>query len=327
MNDTPPRSPLLGASSTIAQLRHTISRIAKSPLAVLVYGPAGAGKEVIAEAIHLESGRSGRFVSCNVSGIAETMFEDALFGHVRGAFTNAITTTKGYLLEANNGTLFMDEVGQLRLSGQSTLLRALETRAFRPVGANADSNSEFRLVSATNENLTVLIDEKRFREDLFHRIGAYIIEVPPLRAHAEDIPLLAYHFLSQVSSGDTWDLTEPALRMLQSYDWPGNIRQLRSTIHAARYLSGETIIDREAIVEALRLDDRKVSRHGNEVPVVRVELMVCLQECNNDLDVVARRYGVAKGTVYRWLRDCHIPTPVRKRSRTSCPSVVIHPMP
>jgi DNA-binding NtrC family response regulator len=309
-------SVLLGNSPAINQLRRLIERIAVAPISVLIQGPTGAGKEVVARTIHRASGRPGPFIPFNVSGIAESMFEDTLFGHVRGAFTGALHSSSGYLREADGGTLFMDEVGQLRLTNQSTLLRAVETRTFRPIGGDRDYTSAFRLVSATNEDVSAFVERGIFRADLFHRIGTCVLTIPPLRAHPEDIPILAKHFLSQViDRGQTVTITPSALHRLQAYDWPGNVRQLQATIHVARYLMEGTLLDCSVIEESLRMKS-SVSESEDELPQAlpsRLDLLNCLTQQANDIDAVARSYRVSKGTVYRWLRTFDIPTPQRRR--------------
>lgn len=312
---------LLGDSPVMAKLRRLIERIAIAPVPVLIQGPTGAGKEVVARAIHHASRRSGPFVSFNVSGIAESMFEDTLFGHVRGAFTGAIGTTSGYLREADGGTLFMDEVGQLRLTSQSVLLRAIETRTFRPVGGGRDSTSAFRLISATNEDMSTLVDTGAFRADLFHRIGIYVLVVPPLRAHPEDIPVLAHYFLAQVTDvGQHIQITPSALHRLQAYDWPGNVRQLQATIHVARYLVDGHTLDDAVVKDALDrgrdtaiMEEREVRRGWPS----RANLIARLTFHANDVFAVAQSYGVSKVTIYRWLRMHNVPTPQRRRSARS----------
>lgn len=311
---------LLGNSPIINQLRRLIERIAVAPVSVLIQGPTGVGKEVVARTIHRASGRSGPFVPFNISGIAESMFEDTLFGHVRGAFTGAIQTTPGYLREADGGTLFMDEIGQLRLTGQSALLRVVETRIYRPIGGNRDCTSAFRLVSATNEDIGALAERGTFRADLFHRIGTYVLTVPPLRAHLEDIPLLAKHFLTQVTDvGQRITITSAALDRLQAYDWPGNVRQLQATIHVARYLMEGTVLDRSVVEEALGIKSvvPELDDGLRQALPSRSNLLSRLTQHASDIDAVARSYGVSKGTVYRWLRTLDIPTPQRRRSLRS----------
>jgi DNA-binding NtrC family response regulator len=191
---------LVGESAVMVRLRDLVLRLAPARLPVLVQGPTGAGKELVAQALHRASGRKGRCVAFNACAIPDAMFEDALFGHVRGAFSGASHDHTGYLGEANGGTVFMDEIGSLGIDAQAKLLRAVETRVFRPVGARRDQESDFRLVTATNVRLGDLVGTGRFRPDLAHRISAAVITVPALAEHPEDIPALAEHFAREAAA-------------------------------------------------------------------------------------------------------------------------------
>jgi DNA-binding NtrC family response regulator len=320
---------LVGRSPAMCALRERITQIAPSPLSVLIQGPTGAGKELVAQAIHRLSRRPGRFVSFNVSAISESMFADALFGHVRGAFTNAIASTPGYIREADKGTLFMDEIGQLAMPNQVTLLRVLETRTLRPVGGTDDRASDFRLVSATNESLATDGPGGAFREDLLHRLRAAVLAVPALRHRREDIPLLAKHLLSQLSvqlllqSGApiprpvaAVSLTDSALAVLADQEWPGNVRELKSVIECAFYTGDRTTISGQDIEAAMcdRLSPRHApGPHGER----RAELLSLLERLEWDTTAVAAHHNVHRATIYRWMSDYKIPTPDRDHSRST----------
>jgi len=296
------------------RLRDLIEKVALSNLSIAIQGPTGAGKEVVANAIHQASRRTGKFVAFNVSGISEGLFEDALFGHIRGGFTNALADRDGYLMEAHNGTLFMDEIGQLRLSNQSTLLRAIDMKVFRPVGGKRDKTSDFRIISATNEDLPMLSVHGQFRVDLLHRLRSFVITVPPLTQHIEDIPSLTAHLLGQVfGERREVSVTREAMCRLQEYHWPGNVRELRSVIQAAFYLANEESITANAVEMALAagagdvLGDFTVHQQRREV------LVKALVRHQHRVESVATDLGVARATVYRWLKYYGIPTPERYR--------------
>jgi len=307
-------SPLIGSSPVMQRIREFIDRIATSDISVTIQGPSGAGKEVVANAIHQASRRSGKFVALNVSGIAETLFEDALFGHVRGGFTNALTDHTGYFQEAHDGTLFMDEIGQLRLANQSTLLRAIETKVFRPVGGKRDCKSDFRLISATNENLPQLVADGQFRIDLFHRLRALVVVVPALSEHLEDIPELVAHLLGQLADvRRDFEVTRGALERLRRYSWPGNVRELKSVVHSASYMTDGNVIDANTIEVAFSVGAGVMVPEYSIHRRRREELIGVLNKNSCRVEDLAMHFGVTKTTVYRWLKYYGIPTPERYR--------------
>lgn len=311
---------LVGSSPVIRQLRALIRRIAPLDLSVLVCGPTGSGKELVAAALHRASGRSGRFVSLNVCAVPDAMLEDTLFGHVRGAFTGATRDALGYLAEADGGTVFLDEVSGLPTHAQVKLLRVIELRVFRPVGATRDRMSNFRVVAATNEDLDLLIAERRFRADLAHRLRGIVVHVPPLVGHREDIGDLAQHFLAYHSmNGVPRSMTPGALRVLEEYDWPGNVRELRNVVARVCALAPDIAVAADDVVSALGGGARALVRLGGEGPINtghltwRQHLLATLDACAGDTAMVARRLSVDRSTVYRWLKFAGIPTPRRRR--------------
>lgn len=293
---------IVGESGPIRALRAMIAMAAPTPLPVLIQGPTGAGKELVAEAVHRDSGRPGRFIAFNVCAIGESMFEDALFGHVRGAFTGAVSDSVGLLREADRGTAFFDEVSGLPLHLQPKLLRALERGEFRPVGGRHDVRSEFRVVCATNESLGGLTAEGRFRADLMHRVGAVVLTVPALRERIEDVPLLVRHFLQPCGAGSE----DGAIQLLQEYDWPGNIRELRQVVEWAVVL-GNRWLSRDAVEAALgeRLGARRLD-DGSPLAVERQLLMDALKRHEWRTDVVARELGIHRATLYRRIKRLRI---------------------
>jgi DNA-binding NtrC family response regulator len=292
---------LLGSSSAMQKVRALIERVAPTELPVLIAGPTGSGKELVAEALHQASGRIGKLVSFNVCAIAETMFEDALFGHVRGAFTGAIGSSPGFLREAHNGTAFLDEIGGLPLSAQAKLLRTIETREFRPVGANADAQSNFRLVAAANEDIWSLERAGQFRADLAHRLSSFVIRVPPLREHAEDIPLLALAFARELTGNVESSVAKDAIDVLLRHDWPGNVRELRHVVQSAVTLSGTGDLRSNDVREAISWMAPATTSNALFSLADR-RLVEIMERFSWDMDSAARHLNVHRTTVYRRLK-------------------------
>jgi DNA-binding NtrC family response regulator len=221
-------------------------QVAASEANILVLGESGTGKELIAGAIHYNSHRKERrFLSINCAALSETLLESQLFGHVRGAFTGAVTAQKGLLEEADGGTLFMDEIGDMSLSIQAKLLRVIQERDFMPVGATRSKNADIRIVAATNKNLELEVQQGRFREDLFYRLNVINIPLPPLRKRKDDVEPLALHFLEKYSvkmKKVVTGLTPEALQLLSDYEWPGNIRELENVIERAVILARSSVV-------------------------------------------------------------------------------------
>jgi DNA-binding NtrC family response regulator len=222
------------------QALELLRRVAPSDVSVLVTGESGTGKELVARLLHRLSGRhQAPLVALNCAAVSETLAESELFGHEKGAFTGAAARKIGLIELADGGTLFLDEIGDLDLALQAKLLRAIETRQARRVGGVKEIPTNFRLVSATNRPLQALVDEGAFRGDLFYRINAIVLELPPLRERPSDIPLLARHFLEQQRAADGGPrvLAPDALHALQAYAWPGNVRELRNVVERAALLA------------------------------------------------------------------------------------------
>ncbi len=228
---------LLGNSAPMVALRQLIAQVAESDATVLVTGESGSGKELVARAVHQASRRSqGPLVAINCAAMPEQLLESELFGHVRGAFTDAKTSRKGLLLEASGGTLFLDEIGEMPLGMQAKLLRALEARTVRPVGGTTEVPFDARIIAATNRDLEQSVADKTFREDLFYRINVVHIELPPLRARGNDVLLLAQHLVARCAERQGKKITSiaPAVaERLLAYGWPGNVRELHNCIERA----------------------------------------------------------------------------------------------
>jgi DNA-binding NtrC family response regulator len=229
---------VLGRSRPMQALFHLLETVARSNSTILVAGETGTGKEVVARAIHHNSPRRGhRFVALNCSAIPETLLEAELFGHVRGAFTGAVGTRQGRFEQAHKGTLFLDEVGTMSVGLQMKLLRALQEREFERVGDNQTIKVDVRVIAATNSDLSKMVAEGTFREDLYYRLNVIPIMVPSLRERRDDIPLLVKHFLEKFAPGVPMHVSQGAMRALMSYQWPGNVRQLENAIERAVALS------------------------------------------------------------------------------------------
>ncbi len=237
---------IVGDSAPIRRMLSLIEAVAPVDSTVLVLGESGTGKELIARAIHERSRRAARpFMAINCGALAESVLESELFGHVKGAFTGAMTSRKGLFEEASSGTLFLDEVGEMPLSLQVRLLRVIEEREIRPVGSNETRKVDVRLVAATNRNLGVATRAGTFREDLFYRLNVVSIEAPPLRDRASDIPLLAHHFLARYAKKlekNVKRIQPDALQLMTTYAWPGNVRELQNAMERAVLLARDETV-------------------------------------------------------------------------------------
>ena len=235
----------IGSSAALREAVELARKVAVTDTSVLLTGETGTGKEVFARAIHHASRRAHEaFVAVNCSAFSKELLESELFGHERGAFTSAIKQRKGKFEQADGGTLFMDEIGDMSLAAQAKVLRALQERKISRVGSDKDVDVDVRIIAATNKNLREEIKKGNFREDLFHRIGVILIKVPPLREHSEDIPLLVDHFIDMIC--EEYDMPrkpmdKKAVEMLRQMPWTGNIRELRNVIERLVVLSGTKI--------------------------------------------------------------------------------------
>jgi transcriptional regulator with GAF, ATPase, and Fis domain len=228
---------VVGASAAMRRVYALMEMVASNESTVLIQGETGTGKEVVARAIHDESGRAeGPFVAVDCGAIAESVIESELFGHVRGAFTGAVSDRRGLFEEARGGTVFLDEIGELPLALQPKLLRALESREVRPIGSNATRRLDSRVIAATNRPLARSVNDGTFREDLYYRLAVFEIALPPLRARREDIPMLANHMYARLT-GASEPLPEPLLATLMARSWPGNVRELRNFVERGAAMS------------------------------------------------------------------------------------------
>jgi len=303
-------APLLGDSPQMQQLRHHIARVAASRIPVLIEGPTGSGKELVAQAVHANSGRVGSLVPVNVCAIADTMFEDSMFGHVRGSFSGAISDHAGHLMEAHRGTVFLDEIGALQLGAQVKLLRALETREFRPVGARNDRTSDFRLISATNVPLSQTVSSGNFRADLAFRLSGVLIRVPSLASHPEDIRVLARHFAQRASAqrGIAIELSDRAILKLEAHAWPGNVRELRHIVECAVEFATASRVELADLVQLIDgSPDGSPDGARDDLPAFeRRRMLDTLRACDWDMARTAESLGVHLASIYRRVRRLDI---------------------
>ena len=302
---------MVGQAPAFNEAVALLHRAAPSEIPVLLTGPSGTGKEVAALALHRASLRaSGPFVPVACSGLPDSLFESELFGHERGAFTGASQRRVGLVESAQGGTLFLDEIGDVPPSMQVRLLRLLESRSFRRVGSSTSIEADFRLVCATHRDLDAMVVDGTFREDLFYRINAFPIRMPPLSERLEDLPLLAQHFL-----GAEVELTQGALSRLREHRFPGNLRELRNLLQRAALLADGGAIRPEHLPPSLgpstaTIDSRQLPWMADgSADVVSLEeaearyLRWARRQHDGDRSALARRLGVSERTLYRKLRS------------------------
>jgi DNA-binding NtrC family response regulator len=259
--------------------------------------------------LHHESRRDGALVAFNVCALGESMFEDSLFGHVKGAYTGAAGETLGFLREANGGTAFFDEISGLPMSLQAKLLRAIETGVMRPIGSSRDAQSDFRAVAATNERLDELVASGRFRADLAHRLSGMVLTVPTLAERTEDIPALVDHFVRRARPNQSTTVTRSAMQLLRDRDWPGNVRELKQVVDSALVFSRDAIdLDALDIVLTQRSRASEIRPPSQDL-VERQRLLKLLMGASWDTEVAAVSLGVHRTTIYRRMRRLGIPVP------------------
>lgn len=304
---------LIGNSPAMQEVYAMIERVAPTEATVLVTGETGTGKELVARALHAHSQRaSGPLVTLNCSAIPETLLESELFGHVRGAFTDARNERKGLFVEAHHGTLFLDEVGEMPLPMQAKLLRAIDSRSVRPVGGNTEIACDVRVVAATHRDLAANVEEGQFREDLYYRINVVRLELPPLRVRGHDILLIAQAMLARFAARCDKPVARisPAVaERLLAYSWPGNIRELRNCIERAVALARFDELMVEDLPEQIRQYRSShvlVASDDPEhlVPLIEVEkryIQRVMEAVNGNKRQAARILGLDRTTLYRKL--------------------------
>lgn len=250
LTQSPTSRGLVGRSPAMLEVSKQIALSAESSATALITGESGTGKEIVARLIHQYSGREGPFIAINCAALVDNLLESELFGHVKGAFTGAVTDKPGKFELANKGTLFLDEIGELAPQLQAKLLRVLQERTYEPLGSTATRETSARLIAATHRDLSSMVEENAFREDLAYRLNVIHIHLPPLRERREDIPLLASALLDKAANAmgrQAPPLTDKALRALESADWPGNVRELENVLTRALVTSRNDAITPEAL--------------------------------------------------------------------------------
>ncbi|MBK7642507.1 MAG: sigma-54-dependent Fis family transcriptional regulator [Planctomycetes bacterium] len=304
--------PILGESRAIRLVLESVERVAGTPrTTVLITGESGVGKELVARAVHEQSARAEKpFVALNCAALAEGMLEAELFGYEGGAFTGALPKGReGLVAAAEGGSLFLDEIGELPLELQAKLLRVLQERTFRRVGAQTDRRMDVRILASTNRDLSAMVAEGRFREDLFYRLNVMSIRVPPLRERPEDIPVLAAHFLAQFRTEFARGpvaLAEETRRKLLSWPWPGNIRELRNALERAVLLSEGAQIQPEHLFPDAPPTPRRPSAASSERSLRGMERSLIeqvLAETGGNRSEAARVLGVNRATLYNKLKS------------------------
>lgn len=302
------------AGAGIHKVLELVSKVAATEATVLIHGESGTGKELIARAIHDKSSRrTGTFVAINCGALPESLLESELFGHVRGAFTGAERNKRGLFEEASGGTLFLDEISETTPALQVKLLRALQEGEVRRVGDNHPIKVTGRLVTATNKNLAKLVEEGKFREDLYYRLKVFPILIPPLRERPEDILPLAEHFLRKAKKkigGKAAKISKPVAEALRIYSWPGNVRELEHAIERAMIMaSGDTLSTDDLPVEMQPSVTH--SSNGTAAKLEEVErrhILEVFESCGRNQVETAEKLGIGRNTLWRKLKEYGIPT-------------------
>ncbi len=310
--------PLLGQSEPICKLRHLIEQVARQPISILITGETGSGKEVVARRLHQKGLRpDGPFVPVNCASIPADLFEAELFGHEKGAFTGAHRRKPGKLELAQDGTLFFDEIGELPLALQAKFLRVLETHEFMRLGGTKTIYTNAHILFAINRDLTTLVNEGQFREDLFFRINTFELHVPPLREHLEDIPEIAEYFLEdiqrQLGRGHPFRLSPAVLGSFLAYHWPGNVRELHNVLEQMAILSSEPLLDEDLLPERVRTNAPsptegalKRTKGGLLSSITRKTekqiILQALEEAKGQKKLTAKILGISRPTLDKKLR-------------------------
>ena len=301
---------ILGSHPAMVELYKLVFRVAGTKSPVLIVGESGTGKELLARTIHEQSTRRGRpFVAVNCTSLSETLLESELFGHVRGAFTGAVERRPGLFLEANRGTIFLDEVGDMSLAMQSKLLRVLQEQEVKPVGGTETIPVDVRIVAATHRDLAELVSSGRFREDLYYRLHVVGLRVPPLRERPEDVPVLAEHFLRRFASLSRRRLdgfSPGAMAALKSYQWPGNVRELENVVDRAVALAPGSRVEAsdlpaEVVGQVVAAGPAAAGDALSLDEVVRRHVLSVLTAADGNKSKAAKLLGVPRRTLYRLL--------------------------
>ncbi len=309
---------IICVSPAMKRILKIVKQVAPTNITVLLQGESGTGKDLIAHAIHQNSPRRNkRMVTLDCAGLSEGVLESELFGHVKGAFTGAISSRKGRFEFADGSTLFLDEIGEMPLTMQAKLLRALENREIVPVGSNEPISVDVRLISATNRDLAQAVKENKFREDLYFRIKGVTLKIPPLRERREDIPVLIEHFLktfNEEHGRDIKGITSDARNILLNYHWPGNVRELKNCIESMAILADKDMLDVDDVPEEIRAYSSSSDTRTAIVPLTslagkslqeleREHIRNTLELTKGNREKAAHILGIAPRTLYRKLKE------------------------
>jgi two-component system response regulator HydG len=308
---------IIADSPEMRRILKIVRQVAPSNMTILLHGESGTGKDLIANAIHQHSPRhTRRIVTLDCAGLSEGVLESELFGHVKGAFTGAIGSRKGRFEYADGSSLFLDEIGEMPLTMQAKLLRVLENREIVPVGTNEPVSVDVRLISATNRDLTQMVKDNKFREDLYFRIKGVTLRIPPLRERREDIPLLLEHFLKtfvKEHKKEIESITSSARSLLTNYYWPGNVRELRNCVETMVVLSDSKILDVDSIPEEIRSQSSETpvtaivpltNLAGKSLQELEIEhIRNTLKLTQGNREQAANILGIAPRTLYRKLKE------------------------
>ncbi len=316
-SETLNRSHIIGKSQGLTEVLNTVARIARTNASVLITGESGTGKELIAEAIHINSQRVKQpFVKVNLGGISQSLFESEMFGHKKGAFTDATTDRVGRFELANKGTIFLDEIGDLDPSCQVKLLRVLQDQTFEVLGDSRPRKTDIRVVSATNADLRKMVSERTFREDLFYRINLITVKLPALRERREDIPLLARHFAdrqAEINGLPRTEFSADALNFLSRLPYPGNIRELKNLVERTILVSGKPTLDASDFdAQYLRHDEPVKASDSSSLAgmtldeIERQTILQALDRHKGNLSQVAMTLGISRAALYRRLEKFNI---------------------
>ncbi len=304
---------IVGNNKAIASLKSKIKQIASSKATVMILGESGTGKELIARAIHEESQRKdSQFIPVDCSTLTETIIESELFGHIKGAFTGADKNKKGLFEEAHGGTIFLDEIGNLKPHIQSKLLRFLQEREIKPVGSSKIVKVDVRIISATNINVEEEIAQGNFREDLYYRLSAIELHIPPLRDRRDDIPLLAQHFITITVSDlhkHITGISDDALELLTKREWKGNVRELQNVIEHAIVVADNTILTKDTFLQVLPEYRESSSNELSPLNLFKAleefekkHIQYVLSLAHNNKSKAAKMLGISRSVLYEKLK-------------------------
>jgi len=301
---------IVGNDPVFLNVLDTIGRVSATDAAVLIMGESGTGKELIAEAIHLNSNRPNQpFVKVNLGGISQSLFESEMFGHKKGAFTDAKSDRVGRFEIAHKGSIFLDEIGDLDLNSQVKLLRVLQDRSFEVLGSSITKSVDIRVITATNRNIEAMVANGEFREDLFYRINLITVKLPALRERADDIPLLINHYINNLKTiyrRDKLSISLQAIAWLKDLPWPGNIRELKNLVERTVLITNKDLLDVDDFQNQYRIDPRKGAKDSlpaiGSMTLEEIEITMirkAMEFHNGNISKIAKSLGLSRAALYR----------------------------